>query len=114
MSDCIFCRIASGDIPAKILRQDDDTVVFHDLNPQAPAHVLVIPRRHIPTLLDVRPEDAALVAKVMQAAVAAARELGLDQSGFRIVTNTLESAGQSVFHWHVHLLGGRRMAWPPG
>jgi len=114
MTDCIFCRIANGEIPAKIVRQDADTVAFRDLNPQAPTHVLVIPRRHLATLLDAGPEDGPLLAKLTQAAVEVARDLGLADDGFRLVVNTRESAGQSVFHLHVHLLGGRRMRWPPG
>ncbi|MGE5234003.1 MAG: histidine triad nucleotide-binding protein [Acidobacteriota bacterium] len=114
MTDCIFCRIAKGEIPAAIVRQDADTVAFRDLNPQAPTHVLIIPRRHLATLLDAGPEDGPLLAKLTQAAAEVARDLGLADDGFRLVINTRESAGQSVFHLHVHLLGGRRMRWPPG
>ena len=113
-SDCIFCKIAQGDIPSNLVFEDDDIVAFHDLNPQAPTHILVIPKKHIATLLDADDADTALLGKLQQAAVATARELGLDQSGFRLVTNCLEGAGQSVFHIHVHLLGGRPLRWPPG
>ncbi len=114
MTDCIFCRIAQGEIPATIVRQDADTVAFRDLNPQAPTHVLVIPRRHLGSLLDAGPADGPLLARLTQSAVEVARDLGLADTGFRLVINTRESAGQSVFHLHVHLLGGRRMSWPPG
>jgi histidine triad (HIT) family protein len=114
VNDCVFCRIASGEIPARLAYQDAEVVAFHDLNPQAPTHVLVIPRRHVGTLLDTTAEDAALLGRLVGAAVDLARELGLDRDGFRLVWNCLEGAGQSVFHIHLHLLGGRRMAWPPG
>jgi histidine triad (HIT) family protein len=112
--DCIFCRIARGEIPARLAWQDEEIVAFHDLNPQAPTHVLLIPRRHIATLLEAGDDDVALLGRLQAAAVAVAKQLGLAESGFRLVTNCLESAGQSVFHLHVHLLGGRRFAWPPG
>lgn len=114
MSDCIFCRIAAGEIPARIVHQDDEVIAFHDLAPQAPTHVLVVPRKHIASLLEAAPEDWPLLGRLQAAAVEIARREGLDQGGFRLVTNTLEGAGQSVFHLHVHLLGGRRFAWPPG
>ncbi len=114
MTDCIFCKIAGGDVPAKLVHEDDEVVAFHDVHPQAPTHVLVIPRRHIPTLLDAEEGDAALLGRLQTTAVAIARELGLDRDGFRLVTNCLEGAGQSVFHIHLHLLGGRRLGWPPG
>lgn len=114
MSDCIFCHIARGEIDARIAHQDDEIVAFHDLNPQAPTHLLVIPRRHIATLLDAGEEDTELLGRMQATAIRLARDLGLDRSGFRLVTNCLENAGQSVFHIHLHLLGGRRMEWPPG
>ncbi len=114
MTDCIFCKIAGGEVPAKLVHEDDEIVAFHDVNPQAPTHVLVIPRRHIPTLLDAAEGDAGLLGRLQIAAVAIARQLGLDRDGFRLVTNCLEGAGQSVFHIHLHLLGGRRLGWPPG
>ncbi len=114
MTDCIFCKIAAGDVPAKLVHEDDEIVAFHDVHPQAPTHVLVIPRRHIPTLLDAAEGDAGLLGRLQTTAVAIARELGLDRDGFRLVTNCLEGAGQSVFHVHLHLLGGRRLGWPPG
>lgn len=114
MSDCIFCRIATGEIPAKIVHQDEEVVAFRDLNPQAPVHVLIIPRRHIPTLLDAGDDETPLLGKLQRTAVDIARKLDLEAAGFRLVTNCLEQAGQSVFHLHLHLLGGRRMQWPPG
>lgn len=114
MSDCIFCRIARGEIEARIAYEDDELIAFHDVAPQAPTHILVIPRDHVGTLLDLGPEDAGLLGRMQMAAIHLARELGLDRSGFRLVTNCLEEAGQSVFHVHLHLLGGRRMEWPPG
>lgn len=114
MSDCIFCQIARGEIPARIAHQDDELVAFHDVAPQAPTHVLVIPRRHVATLLDLAAEDAALLGRMQMTAIGLARDLGLDRRGFRLVTNCLADAGQSVFHLHLHLLGGRRMQWPPG
>lgn len=114
MSDCIFCRIVRGEIEARIAYQDDELIAFHDVAPQAPTHILVIPRDHVGTLLDLDPEDAGLLGRMQMAAIHVARDLGLDRSGFRLVTNCLEDAGQSVFHIHLHLLGGRRMEWPPG
>lgn len=113
-SDCIFCKIAAGEIPAKLVHEDDEIVAFHDVQPQAPTHILVIPRRHIGTLLDTSDGDAELLGRLQRAAVEIARRQGLDRDGFRLVTNCLEGAGQSVFHLHVHLLGGRPMRWPPG
>lgn len=114
MSDCIFCKIAAGEIPADFVYQDDHVVAFRDITPQAPTHILVIPRRHVPTLLDTGPETAPLLGRMQHAAVEIARQEGLDRRGFRLVTNCLEEAGQSVFHLHLHLLGGRRLGWPPG
>ena len=114
MSDCIFCKIAAGEIPADLVYEDDHLVAFNDITPQAPTHILVIPRKHVATLLDTTPESAALLGRMQQAAVEIARQQGLDQRGFRLVTNCLEEAGQSVFHLHTHLLGGRRLGWPPG
>jgi histidine triad (HIT) family protein len=114
MSDCIFCKIVNGEIPSKLVFENDDVVAFHDLNPQAPTHILVIPKKHIATLLESGNEDIELLGKIQTAAIEIARQQGLDQDGFRLVTNCLEGAGQSVFHIHVHLLGGRRLGWPPG
>ncbi|MEJ2086583.1 MAG: histidine triad nucleotide-binding protein [Acidobacteriota bacterium] len=114
MSDCIFCKIASGEIPSDRVYEDDRLVAFRDLNPQAPTHILVIPKKHLSTLLDAELEDVDLLGRLQIAAVEIARGEGLDEDGFRLVTNCLEGAGQSVFHIHVHLLGGRPLRWPPG
>lgn len=114
MTDCIFCKIAAGEIPADLVYQDDHVVAFRDITPQAPTHILVIPRKHIATLLDTDAETAPLLGRMQQAAVEIARREGLADRGFRLVTNCLEEAGQSVFHLHLHLLGGRRLGWPPG
>lgn len=111
---CIFCKIVSKAIPAKVLFEDDDLVAFHDLNPTAPVHVLVIPKKHIAGLGDASVEDALLMGKLLVAARRVAEETGVAQSGFRTVINHGAHAGQSVFHIHVHVIGGRAMAWPPG
>ncbi len=112
--DCIFCKIAAGEIAATLVHEDEHVVAFNDLNPQAPVHVLVIPRRHISTLVETEDGDAELLGHMQRAAVAIADRLGLSERGFRLVMNCLEEAGQSVFHIHLHLLGGRAMNWPPG
>jgi len=112
MSDCVFCRIAAGEIPARIVHSDDEVVAFHDLAPQAPTHVLVIPKRHLASVADARDEDTELLGRLVATAVGLAREQGLE--GYRLVVNAGEDAGQSVFHLHLHLLGGRRFSWPPG
>lgn len=114
MTDCIFCKIVSGDIPGDIVYQDDDVLAFRDLNPQAPTHVLVIPKKHISTTNDIQPEDASLVGKLFLAAQQVAQQEGIAESGYRSVLNCNEGAGQSVFHIHLHVLGGRQMTWPPG
>lgn len=114
MKDCIFCRIASKEIPAKVVFEDDDVVGFEDLNPQAPTHTLVIPKRHLATLNEVDSGTGDLIGKVVSAAVRIARDKGLAEDGYRLVANCQESAGQSVFHIHFHLLGGRTFGWPPG
>ena len=114
MADCLFCRIARKEIPAKIVYEDDRVMAFEDINPQAPTHTLVIPRQHFATLNDVGPADEGLLGHMLLVARGIAKEKGLHEKGYRLVANTLESAGQSVFHIHVHLLGGRRFAWPPG
>jgi histidine triad (HIT) family protein len=112
---CLFCRIAAGEIPAKKVHEDADVVAFHDIDPQAPTHVLVIPRKHIPSLDTLSDADAATVGMVLVRAAAIARDLRLpDDGGYRIVINTGEGAGQTVFHVHAHLLGGRGFGWPPG
>ncbi len=114
MTDCIFCKIANGEIPAELIYDDEDVVAFHDLNPKAPVHVLVIPRTHVATLNDLAPEQDALVARMYRAAIELAKQLGVAEAGYRTVFNCNASAGQSVFHIHLHLLAGRQMSWPPG
>jgi histidine triad (HIT) family protein len=115
MSDCIFCRIVAGEIPAKEIARTDDAVAFHDLNPQAPTHVLVVPAVHLDNAAAADSEAGERVlGKTLRLAVQVARQLGLVEGGYRLVLNTGLNGGQSVAHLHVHLLGGRRMAWPPG
>ncbi len=114
MADCLFCRIVAGQIPATIVFQNDHVVAFKDITPQAPAHVLIVPRRHISTLNDLVPGDDALVGEMVRTAAAIAGELGHADRGYRTVFNCNADAGQTVFHIHMHLLGGRSMAWPPG
>ena len=111
---CLFCKIANKEIPAKILFEDDHLVAFADINPGAPTHVLVIPRRHMVSLNEAAPADAELLGKLLLAAQRVARETKITDSGWRTVINNGAHAGQSVFHVHVHVLGGRPMAWPPG
>ena len=113
-SDCLFCKIAAGDIPAKVVYQDDEIVAFRDIHPAAPTHILVIPRRHLTGLAAADSGDQALLGALLLAASRLARDEGLNDGGFRVVANTGPNAGQSVDHLHVHLLGGRRMSWPPG
>ena len=114
MTDCLFCKIVDGSIPADIVYQNADVVCFRDIEPQAPTHVLVIPRRHIASLLDAGAEDTPLLGALHVAAVHVARELGLEEGGFRLVANCGKDGGQEVPHLHFHLLGGRAMQWPPG
>ena len=111
---CVFCEIAEGRIPARIVASDDRLVAFHDATPQAPTHVLVIPRRHVTSLLDVGPGDDALAGALVRKARDIAKELGLGERGFRLVFNCGDDAGYSVYHIHLHLLGGRKLGWPPG
>ena len=115
MADCLFCKLVAGEIPAKIVKRNGDAVAFHDIDPQAPVHVLVIPTRHIPAARDVSgPEDEVLLGRVLAFATQVASELGLDAGGYRLVSNTGPDAQQSVDHLHFHVLGGRQMRWPPG
>jgi histidine triad (HIT) family protein len=113
-SNCLFCRLIAGDIPATIVHQDDETVAFKDVNPQAPLHVLIVPRRHIATLNDLTPADDALVGAMFRRAAALAGEQGYAERGYRTVFNCNREAGQSVFHIHLHVLAGRSLTWPPG
>ena len=114
MPDCLFCKIAAGEIPAKLVHQDEDAIALVDINPQAPTHLLVIPRKHIPTLNDLGAEDEALVGKLLRLSARLAAERGIAEAGWRAVVNTNRGAGQTVFHLHVHVMGGRAMTWPPG
>ena len=114
MSDCLFCRLAAGEIPATIVYEDERVLAFKDITPQAPTHVLVIPRRHLPTLNDLTPGDDSLVGELTRRAAAVAEEQGLADRGYRVLFNCNADAGQTVFHIHMHLVGGRRLGWPPG
>jgi len=114
VADCLFCKIVSGDIPGAIVYRDEHLVAFKDINPQAPLHALIVPRRHIATLNDLVGEDDDLVGEMVRRAAAIAREHGYADRGYRTVFNCNAEAGQSVFHIHLHVLGGRAMSWPPG
>jgi histidine triad (HIT) family protein len=114
MADCLFCKIIAGAIPATIVHQDDRLVAFKDINGQAPMHVLVVPTRHISTLNDLTKEDDDLVGEMIRRAAALATDNGYGERGYRTVFNCNADAGQTVFHIHLHVLGGRRFAWPPG
>jgi histidine triad (HIT) family protein len=111
---CLFCRIVAGAIPATVVREDETTFAFRDVDPQAPTHVLVVPRRHVPTVAALAEQAPAEVAPLMAAVAAVAQQEGVAESGYRSVFNTGPDAQQSVFHAHVHVLGGRSMTWPPG
>jgi histidine triad (HIT) family protein len=112
--DCLFCKIIAREIPASIVYEDDRVVAFNDINPQGPTHVLVVPKRHIATLNDLAEGDDAIVGELVRRAAGIAKERGIDAGGFRAVFNTNRDAGQTVFHIHLHLIGGRSLAWPPG
>lgn len=114
MSDCLFCGIANGQIKANIVHQDETVLAFKDIAPKAPVHILIIPRKHVVSVLDIEASDHGLIGRIFQVAGRLAREHGIADSGFRVVVNSGADAGQSVFHLHYHLLGGRRMSWPPG
>ncbi|MBL8252844.1 MAG: histidine triad nucleotide-binding protein [Candidatus Competibacter sp.] len=114
MTDCIFCKIAAGEISATKVYDDGEVLAFRDINPEAPVHLLVIPRRHIATLNDLTEADAALIGQLYLAAKQVATELGVAENGYRTVINCNRDAGQIVFHVHMHLLAGRELGWPPG
>jgi histidine triad (HIT) family protein len=114
MADCLFCKIIERTIPASLVYEDERVLAFSDINPQAPTHVLVVPKRHIESLNEISVEDDQLVGELVRRAAAIAKDRGLAAGGFRTVFNTNRDAGQTVFHIHLHLLGGRSMAWPPG
>jgi histidine triad (HIT) family protein len=112
--DCLFCKIVRGEIPASMVYQDDDVVAFNDINPQAPMHVLVVPRKHIDTTNDITEADEPLIGKMLRRGAALARDRGFAERGYRTVFNCHREAGQTVFHIHLHVLGGRPLGWPPG
>ncbi len=114
MSDCIFCKIIEGAIPAEKAYEDDLVLAFHDINPQAPFHVLIIPKKHIESVGALTPEDNAVLCRMFEVAGKLARELGIDRDGYRVVSNVGTFGQQSVPHLHLHLIGGRQMKWPPG
>jgi histidine triad (HIT) family protein len=114
MPECLFCKIIQREIPGSIVYEDDRVLAFDDINPRAPTHVLIVPKRHITSLNDLSVEDDQLVGELVRRAAAIAKERGISAGGFRTVFNTNRDAGQTVFHIHLHLLGGRTMAWPPG
>jgi histidine triad (HIT) family protein len=111
-ADCLFCKIVRGEIPAKLVHESDDCVAFRDIDPKAPVHVLVIPREHVSSLNETR--DASMVGRLALVAAEIARKEGIADAGYRTVINTNRDAGQTVFHIHLHLLGGRSLSWPPG
>ncbi len=114
MIDCLFCKIVAGEIPADIIHETETTVAFRDINPQAPTHVLIIPRKHIATINDIDDEDREIVGSLYTAARDIAAAEGIADEGYRVIMNCNEGAGQTVFHLHLHLIGGRQMTWPPG
>lgn len=114
MADCLFCRIVNGELSADVVYEDQDVLAFRDVNPQAPVHILVVPRKHIPGYRDATQEDEALLGRVVRTAARVAAEQGVAETGFRCVVNSGPHAQQSVPHLHVHVLGGRQMSWPPG
>ncbi|PWT93929.1 MAG: histidine triad nucleotide-binding protein [Acidobacteria bacterium] len=114
MNDCLFCKIVKRELPAKIVYENDIVLGFEDIHPQAPTHILVVPRKHLATLNDVTESDRDILGATVLAAIEIAKQRQIGGSGYRLVWNTNRGAGQSVFHIHLHLLGGRTMAWPPG
>lgn len=112
--DCLFCKIINREIPADIVYEDDEMLAFNDINPQAPTHVLIIPKRHIATLNDIEEQDLAVVGRLPYTAARLAEELGFAEDGYRVVMNCNENGGQTVYHIHMHLMGGRRFTWPAG
>ena len=114
MSECLFCGIIEGKIKGDIVYQDDSVVAFKDVGPKAPVHILIVPRKHIATVLDLGPSDGALIGDIFRVAAKLAAEQGIAQKGFRVVVKCGSDAGQTVFHLHYHLLGGRHLSWPPG
>ncbi|MBQ9941540.1 MAG: histidine triad nucleotide-binding protein [Christensenellaceae bacterium] len=114
MENCIFCKIIRGEIPCKKVYEDDQVLAFYDIDAQAPVHVLIIPKKHVSSILALEEEDNALIAHIYAVVRKLAAELGVAEEGFRLVANTGDNGGQTVHHLHFHLLGGRKLAWPPG
>lgn len=114
MDDCLFCKVAAKQIPAKVIFEDDKVIAFHDINPQAPLHLLIIPKRHIGKINDLREEHASLIGHMILSAQRLAQSEGIADKGYRLVMNCNDDGGQTVFHIHLHMLGGRAMHWPPG
>ena len=114
MENCLFCKIASGEIPSNIIYQDENVVAFVDINPQAPKHILLIPRKHIASMTDLTLDDGRILAQLFITAQKLAHEMSIDESGYRLVSNVGPDAGQMVYHLHFHMLGGRKFGWPPG
>lgn len=114
MTDCLFCKIAKGEIPAKIEYQDDLAVAFYDINPQAPIHIVIIPRKHIPTVIDIKKTDYEVMGYLYKVASKISEKESISKDGFRLVINCGKSAGQEIQHIHIHMLGGRDFGWPPG
>ncbi|HDQ25918.1 MAG TPA: histidine triad nucleotide-binding protein [bacterium] len=114
MDNCLFCRIIKGEVPSKKVYEDGDVLAFEDINPQAPVHILIIPKKHIESVSGIKEEDAAAAGRLLIAAGKIAADRAADKAGYRVVFNTGADAGQAVFHIHAHLLAGRKMAWPPG
>ncbi len=114
MADCLFCKIIERKIPSTIVYEDERVIAFNDIDPQAPTHILIVPKRHIPTLNEVGVEDDRIIGELVRRAAAIAKEKGFSEVGYRTLFNTNRGAGQSVFHVHLHLLGGRPLTWPPG
>ncbi len=113
-ADCLFCKILAGDVPAELVYESDEAIAFRDISPRAPTHVLIIPRQHIETINDLGPGDAALIGKLFLVAQQLAKDEGISDNGYRVVMNCNADAGQTVFHLHLHMLGGRQLNWPPG
>ena len=112
--DCLFCKIISGEIPSEKVYEDEYVYAFNDISPTAPVHILIVPKKHISTINDIQEEDSALIGKIYLAAKKIAKEKGIDEDGYRVVTNCNAMAGQTVFHIHYHLIGGRELGWPAG
>jgi len=114
MEDCIFCKIVKGEIPSQKVYEDDDILAFRDINPQAPVHILLIPKKHLTNILEMSSADHFLLGRIQEVVIKLAQQEGIDQGGFRLVNNCGDQGGQTVHHLHFHLLGGRNLAWPPG